>query len=119
MRKKIYILGKVSGLEKSEVVKKFEFSASVLFGKGFTPVNPLTMVYKDKRVNGIFIPKNYNDIIKECLIHLTTVDAIFLQKDYKTSKGSLFLLGVAKNIGLEIIYEENEKEDEREPYTGC
>lgn len=46
--------------------------------------------------------------MKQDIIVMMECDNIFLQADYKSSKGAMLEYNIAKELGMNIIYENNE-----------
>ena len=55
----------------------------------------------------------YEDYMTIDMILLTRCDAIYMLRGYEKSKGAIAELLMAKNMGLEIIYESEEQNEQR------
>lgn len=95
MKKKIYLSGKISGLPICEAIKNFESAENQL--KGFANiVNPMRLRHDHD--------KSWQSYMKEDIRALMECDAIAMLPNYKSSKGALIELNLAKSLGFEIIY---------------
>lgn len=95
MKQKIYLSGKISGLPICEAIKNFESAENQL--KGFANiVNPMRLRHDHD--------KSWQSYMKEDIRALMECDAIAMLPNYKSSKGALIELNLAKSLGFEIIY---------------
>ena len=94
--KKIYISGKVTGLPKGRVKKKFKDAEEWLRLEGFIPVNPTVM--EDNP--GL----DYEDYMHVCLAMLDVCDAIYMLPDWGDSPGARRELKHAELEGKEIMW---------------
>lgn len=101
---KVYIAGKVTGLQKDEIFKKFYESGKQLKKDGHTVMSPAVLV-----LNEGFEHEDYMHI---CYAMIDVCDAVFMQKDWQDSKGARMELQYAKDWKKLIIYEdESTRED--------
>lgn len=91
---KIYICGKVTGINKPEY--KFAKTERYLKSLGNEVVNPTTLCRLDL---------GWKEAMIICLEHLRTCDAIYVQPDWEQSRGAKLEIAYAEKYGLEIIYE--------------
>ena len=96
--KKIYISGKISGLPIESVVDKFARNAEFLMVKGFEPVNPID-------VSPYHVSKTWEDYMRDDISALMKCDAIYMLNDWGQSRGARIEYVIAKELGLEIIFE--------------
>lgn len=96
--KKVYISGKISGVDVKEVIRKFHASADKLRRFGFEPVSPLD--------NGLPFPAAWEDHMGEDIKLLLKSDAIYLQSDYEESEGAQLELLIAEHRGMPIFLED-------------
>ena len=94
---KVYISGKISGLDIADVKKKFEMASFFLSQTGFEPVSPFD--------NGLPAGLKWEDYMMADLAMLKECDAIFMLRDWKDSVGAKIERKFAKKMGLEIYYE--------------
>lgn len=97
MKKKIYIAGKVTGLDQQEVIDKFADMQRILEGFGFEVVNPIVVVGDWNA--------SWETAMKRCIKALMDCDAIYLMECHSASSGALMELQLA--INLEIPYANN------------
>ena len=94
---KIYIAGKISGLDHSKAKDKFAKTEKMLQEQGYDVVNPMALLHRHD--------KSWSSYMRECLRHLVDCDTIYLQKDWIGSKGAIAEGDLAQTLGLNIIYE--------------
>lgn len=94
---KIYISGKISGIEK-EAKRKFESAEQVLNYAGWTDI-----------VNPFKLPDNHDktwrSYMKECINALLQCGAIYMLKNWEDSRGAIIEHDIAKAFDLLIFYE--------------
>ena len=95
---KIYISGKITGLNQTDVEKKFETQEFFLQSKGYVVVNPLKICPFDKK-------KKWHDYMIKDIEELLRCDAIFMLKDWGQSKGARIEYEIAKELELKIFFE--------------
>lgn len=101
---KFYIAGKVTGLEKAEIFKKFYESGKQLKKDGHLVMSPAVLA-----LNEGFEHEDYMHI---CYAMIDVCDAVYMQKDWQQSKGARMELQYAKDKKKLIIYEdESTRED--------
>ena len=101
---KVYIAGKVTGLEKADIFKKFYESGKHLKKDGHLVMSPAVLA-----LNECFEHEDYMHI---CYAMIDVCDAVYMQKDWQQSKGARMELQYAKDWKKQIIYEdENTRED--------
>lgn len=101
---KVYIAGKVTGLEKAEIFKKFYESGKLLKKDGHLVMSPAVLA-----LNESFEHEDYMHI---CYAMIDVCDAVYMQKDWQQSKGARMELQYAKDKKKLIIYEdESTRED--------
>lgn len=102
---KVYIAGKVSGLSKDEIFRKFYGSGKQLKKDGHLMMSPAVLA-----LNEGF---EHSDYMHICYAMVDVCDAVFMQKDWQDSKGARMELQYAKKCRKQIIYEdESTKENE-------
>ena len=95
---KIYISGKISGLDYNETKLVFERAEKTLRIKGFEVANPFNF-------NKFKPSKSWNEYMVNSCRHLFECDAIFMLKNWGQSKGARVEYAISKELGLKIIFE--------------
>ena len=95
---KVYIAGKITGLEESEVLKKFNESVSQLKNQGCITMSPAVLAS-----NGGF---EHSDYMHVCFAMIDVCDAVYMQKDWRDSKGARMELQYARKCKKRILYED-------------
>lgn len=95
MPKKIYIAGKVTGLDYAETSMKFGKHEVELRRQGHEPVVPLNLVNRSD---------DWNTAMRKCIAALITCDEIHLLHDWKESRGARMEHSIASDLGMGIIY---------------
>lgn len=103
---KVYIAGKITGLEKPDFLKKFYDSSKALRDQGHLTMSPATLA-----LNEGF---SHEDYLHVCYAMIDVCDAVFLQKDWRDSEGARRELYYAKAVKKQIIFEEFEEQEGRE-----
>ena len=94
--KKVYISGKITGMESdAEII--FSKAEEFLKKEYRAVVNPMKLNHDHD--------KSWESYMKVCIKALCDCDVIYLLSNYSNSKGALMELAMAKDLGLEIIYE--------------
>ena len=95
---KVYIAGKITGLEKAVIFEKFYESGNQLKKDGHLVMSPTVLV-----LNEGFEHEDYMHI---CYAMIDVCDALYMQKDWQQSKGARMELQYAKGFKKQIFYEE-------------
>jgi len=98
--KRIFISGKITGLSREEAGDNFYNVEAKFRAEGHECFNPIRMADKV----GWNLPYNY--YMSECLKELPYCDAIYMIKNWRESRGAKIEYMVAKQLGLDIMYEE-------------
>lgn len=95
---KIYISGKITGLEYSEAYSNFEKAENTVLQTGNEAINPMKLVP--------FNPSyDWGDYMKKDIELLFTCDAIYMQRNWFKSKGARIELAIAKEFYIKVFYE--------------
>lgn len=94
---KVYVAGKVTGLPKNEIFKKFNGSVRTLRKDGHTVMSPAVLVS-----NPGFEHEEYMHV---CYAMIDVCDAVYMQKDWRDSKGARMEREYATDHKKRIIYE--------------
>lgn len=95
---KIYISGKISGLDHADAVAKFARVGAVISGLGHEAVNPFDVC---ETVPG----KGWHEYMGECIEALLLCDAIVMQPDWHESRGARIEYVTAREMGLKVWFE--------------
>ncbi|MCM1321642.1 MAG: DUF4406 domain-containing protein [Bacteroides sp.] len=95
---KIYIAGKVTGLPKDKIFKKFCASAKMLKETGHITMSPAVLLLNEGFEHG--------EYMHICYAMIDVCDAVYMQKDWQHSKGAQMELYYAKDTKKQIIYED-------------
>ena len=96
MATKIYISGKISGIE-NEAPELFTKAEKELQAKGFETVNPMTLNHQHD--------KSWHSCMKEDVKALCECDEIFMLSNWIDSKGAIIEHTIAMYLGLKVRYE--------------
>lgn len=100
---KVYIAGKITGLNNYEIFSKFYKSGKKLKEAGHTVMSPAVLV-----LNEGFEHSEYMHI---CFAMIDVCDAVYMQKDWQQSKGARMELQYAKDRKKQILYEDESTKD--------
>ena len=98
-----YVSGKITGLDPAVVESTFHKASMVVSSLGHSPVSPVTVcrnmdhskaTWKDYMMKDI-------DVLFDC-------QHIYMMRGWKDSRGARVEHAIAKELGMEIIYEEKE-----------
>lgn len=93
---RIYISGKMTGLDKKEYMGKFNAAEKRLRGEGHEVINPVTV-----DAYGL----DYEKSMAIDLILLESCDGIYMLDNWKESKGARIERNHAMSMGIIILYE--------------
>ncbi|MBO5217501.1 MAG: DUF4406 domain-containing protein [Alistipes sp.] len=97
--RRIYIAGKISGLDYMRVVQKFHTAEVRLRHQGYTTVNPTRLCREWW---------SWLRCMVVCIWHLVRCDDVYMLTDWRDSKGARIEYRIARILGINIIYEDNE-----------
>jgi hypothetical protein len=96
--KKVYISGKISGLEFADAYSNFEFAEEYInLLTNHVAVNPM----KIEHVHDL----SWESYMVEDIRALFSCDAIYLLSNWEESKGARIEKAIAKEMDIEIIYQ--------------
>ena len=98
MREKIYISGAITGIARLIVASNFAEAVQEINYKGlYIPVDPnkLPHLHND----------NWLDYMKEDIQCLMSCAAIYMLKNWRTSKGATIEHDLAKSLGMPVFYQ--------------
>lgn len=96
MMNRIYISGKISGIENG-ALKLFNKAEKYLQSKGYETVNPMTLNHNHD--------KSWVAYMKEDIKALCDCDSIFMLSNWSDSKGAIIEHSIARDLGMTILYE--------------
>ena len=94
--KKIYISGKVSGIE-NEAHELFAKAELWLKSFGYSVVNPMTLTHQHD--------KSWHSYMKEDVKALCECDEIFMLTNWNDSKGAIIEHTIAMYLGIKVSYQ--------------
>jgi chromosomal replication initiation ATPase DnaA len=92
---KVYISGQISGMPIEQAESNFRTAEKEVVAMGHEPVNPFN--------NGLPHTATWAEHMIKDIEMLMGCDAIYLQSNWKTSKGARIELNIADEMGLTII----------------
>jgi len=118
VKEKVYIAGKIKGLNYSEVVVKFSKAENLLKREGYEVVNPISVIQQVNDVRFVCkmdqladeLPEHRREIFKHCISHLAHCDVIYLLEDYKDSPGAFLEKDIAEKMGLKVLHQNKKYE---------
>jgi hypothetical protein len=93
---KIYISGKVSGIE-DEAIKLFAIADKELKEKGYETINPMALPHEHD--------KSWHSYMKDDVKALCDCDAIYMLSNWVDSKGAIIEHTIAIFLGISVYYE--------------
>ena len=93
--KKVYLAGKVTGLNLAELSHKFGAQEVKLMRMGFEVVNPLNIVPTKT---------DWHNAMRICIAALVACDEAYFMPCYKESKGALIEHNLCHQLGIPVIY---------------
>lgn len=97
MRGKIYIAGKIGGLETMHYEHNFKYAETYLQGIGFVPVNPVTLPHEHSRT--------WKSYMSEDLKTLKTCSHLYALNNWEDSRGARIEVWFAKRYNKTIHYQ--------------
>jgi len=96
MKTKIYISGKITGIE-DKAFEIFQKADEHLQSMNFETVNPMLLKHNHD--------KSWESYMKVCLKALIDCDKIYMLLNWRDSKGAMMELEVARKLGISVIFE--------------
>jgi len=109
--KKVYIAGKVTGLEPREVYLKFKKSELAVAASGFSAINPIEVVDDENAT--------WQGAMRLCIAALMRCDAILMLPCFINSKGAAMERELAISVEIKVFYnlEELKQWNNSQPHT--
>lgn len=101
-RPKVYVCGKITGLEEAAVVEKFARCSASLVHDGFEPVNPVQLVASQ---TDHCTDLNWGTAMAIVVPELLKCEGIYIQQDWQNSEGSIIEILMAKRQGMFLMFE--------------
>lgn len=101
-KKKIYIVGQVTGLPSEDVAKKFDNAARILRDLGLIALNPVEIV------NDHYCA--WEIAMRKCIASLVTGDAVFVLPCAKNSRGAKIELRLCADLEIPVFVRYNDIE---------
>lgn len=92
---KCYISGKITGIDNYEQL--FSDAEKYLLSKGYEVINPVKLNHNND--------KSWESYMKDDLKALLDCDAIYMLKNWHSSKGAIIEKTLAYQLGIQIINE--------------
>ena len=97
---KIYISGKITGLQPEEAKKNFTEVAGILEENGHETVNPMLVSEAAQGMSW----ETYMGIAY-AILHDESIDAVYMMWDWKNSMGACIEWGWAQAAGIPVLYQ--------------
>lgn len=107
VKMKIYIAGKITGFSRKEYCEKFSITQHLLQAEGHLVMNPAFVNATD----GF----EHEDYMHVCYAMIDVCEAVYMQKDWRESKGARLELQYAADHKKKIIYEDGLSREEDFP----
>ena len=92
--KKVYIAGKITGIEK-EAYSLFVEAELKLMKRGYEVINPMKLQHNHD--------KTWASYMKECITELISCDLIYPLPNWSESHGATLEMNIAKELNIKII----------------
>ena len=96
MARKIYISGKITGIE-NEAPILFAKAENLLLADGYETINPMDLDHQHD--------KSWHSYMKEDIKALCDCDEIFMLSNWADSKGAIIEHTIAMYLGLKVRYQ--------------
>lgn len=96
MKTKIYISGKISGIE-NDATELFAKAENELISKGYEVINPMTLNHEHD--------KTWHSYMREDIKALCDCNEIFMLSNWADSKGAIIEHTIAVYLGIKVKYQ--------------
>lgn len=93
---KIYIAGKITGLDIEVARAKFKEAQILIEAKGHDVINPMELPHDHD--------KKWDSYMRECLVALLDCDGLCALDNYRESRGAQIEYNLASNLGMRIFH---------------
>lgn len=100
-KQRIYIAGKITGLDWYEAFAMFDVAEADLRARGFEPLNPM----KKNGLDGDGEDHPWAEYMKRDIPILLSCDAIYLLSNWRDSKGALLEHHIASELGMDVFWQ--------------
>lgn len=94
---KVYISGKITGLEYQEAYKIFEDAEKEVRNMGGVPVNPMKLEHKPNA--------DWYDFMEKDIAELLRCEGIYMLENWGNSKGARIEYSIATQMDLKIVFQ--------------
>lgn len=94
---RVYIAGKISGMDREEAVELFEVAQLVIEVNGHEAVNPFEVAEESPR-------KEWQDYMCECHRALLMCNAVLMLPNWHDSRGARIEYAVAREMGIPVYF---------------
>lgn len=94
---RVYIAGKISGMDKAEAIELFEVAQLVIEVQGHEAVNPFEVSEESPR-------KEWHDYMGECHRALLMCQAVLMLPNWHNSRGARIEYAVAREMGIPVYF---------------
>ena len=96
--KKIYISGKITGLDYETALRNFNEAEEFLKLAGHEIVNPMRIEHNHD--------KTWESYMKVDLIEMLKCDVVYMLKGWYNSKGAVMEFDIAQKLKIQILFQE-------------
>lgn len=95
---KVYISGKITGLEENEAIDLFSKAEEALMEKGHETINPFTINHESH-------DKSWHGYMRADVKALCDCEAIYMLSNWTDSKGAIIEHTIAMHLGIKVYYQ--------------
>ena len=99
MKKKMYISGPISGIDKPEAFANFRHASEVVKQAGWTPINPMAM-------ESFELSWSTYMQIASAILDSGEIDGIYMLRGWRKSRGALIEWLLARRLEIPIYYQD-------------
>lgn len=94
--KRVYISGRITGMDEKEAFQKFEEAQQYLESIGLAVVNPMKLPHKHD--------KTWEAYMKECIKAMMDCESIYMLDNWEQSRGARMEREIAQSLGMWVKY---------------
>lgn len=95
---KVYISGKITGLDLAEAFNKFEHAENGFYELGYSPINPMKLQHTSH-------DGKWESYMRLDIKHLMDCNAIYMLQGWHESKGAMLEYSLALQLGMLVLFE--------------